>query len=191
MPCPPEKITLSMLRAKGLEIALQQRFGYDVVFTIYLPEEDRRFSSTCPVRLFFWEGKWNFERWSYTPGPGPDDIQCEVASLDWAIYWSYLSYFGSPTLFADWIVPFHRFPDWTPAKLLPLIESAKHVSLPEWTSIQEDCNRKLDEFFKKGIRDWEIRAPYYFYELEHSSLPCYRMRIRRDFSEAFIYQTIP
>ena len=97
--------------------------------------------------IFQKEGKWFFQRWVYTPGPGPDDVVYESNDLRQTADVAIRYYCGSPLILEGWIFPLHKHPEWEEEVLRASFSKARIIRSEEWFRINTEYHRRYISCF--------------------------------------------
>ena len=94
------------------------------------------------------ECPWMFRHWKMIPGPGPDDFDCECATLEAAVEAILAFYFGQPTILDNWLVPLHVHPELlSEDHVRAALSQATAITKNQFEIIQEE----RDDFFLREV----------------------------------------
>jgi len=124
--------------------------------------------------------------WEYAPGPGEDDFSLTVATLDEALLVTWCYFFATPIEISGWVVPIHRRPYWSLAKLQSRLANASHVTRPQSETVREERRRRALEH--SGAKTFGLafaeRAQFILAGVHSVSGDSFL--VRRDLEEAYV-----
>jgi hypothetical protein len=123
-------------------------------------------SISSPVAVDYWSDEWSWilSHWGgLIPGPGLDDFQCELATIEEAVEKILVYYFGEPTIIGDWVFPLHLHPELPVDRVQTALSQASILTEKQFEAIQSERRAHfLRELEKTRIplEEWwrEVRA---------------------------------
>ncbi|MCW5650052.1 MAG: hypothetical protein KIS62_09920 [Ramlibacter sp.] len=124
--------------------------------------------------------------WEYVPGPGEDDFSVTVATLDEALLVTWCYFFATPIEISGWVLPIHRRPHWSLARLQYRLNNASHVTRPQFETVSEERRRRALE--QPGAKGYGLafaeQAQFILAGVHGASGDSFL--VRRDLEEAYV-----
>ncbi|HEY1012902.1 MAG TPA: hypothetical protein VGE07_09395 [Herpetosiphonaceae bacterium] len=129
--------------------------------------------------------------WETIPGPRVYEFHCWYPSIAAAVPAIIAFSCGTPTVIAEWLVPFHRHPELRPAIAQARILRARRTTSVALAHHQAAHRRKEQVDWERGIARWGLQEALrrQYVVCDHATDPTRKLYLRRDSQAAWIVES--
>lgn len=124
------------------------------------------------------------------PGVGKEDFSVSCETLDECVLIVWGFFFAKPIQIDEWLIPIHRHPYWSLAKVQYLLSSAPHVSEQQFQAIEEERTERLlrdPRVVRGGSMDFAQKTQ--FFACPHRLDKGATLMLRRDLDEGYFVRS--
>lgn len=145
------------------------------------------FEKVCAITLSR-EG-FQYSKWDYTPGPGPDDIEIVFQSCDDAFRAGFSYHFGTPTIIEFWYFNDHLHPEWQIEALRELVKKRELLDVEAkqelFADLEKERKRISPGHYPGDWTNWHKRPDLYYFQMAKTDPSASELFLKADLTHCF------